>query len=331
MREPSFWHEKDKYARRAAPLTRALLTPVAALYAHFGARRIRNAEPHQAGIPVICVGNLTVGGSGKTPIVAALRAMLEKQGHRAASLSRGYKGELDGPLRVDVETHIAREVGDEPLMLAASGEAWIGADRVGAAKAMEAAGVQVIIMDDGHQNPTLQKDISLVVIDGGNPVGNGFVFPKGPLREPVASGLSRADAVLVVGDIEHPPQELFDFNPVWKVTVEPTGAAPEGLLLPFAGIGRPQKFFDSLAAAGAELTDASPYPDHHTYTPNDLRYLRELAEHRGARLITTEKDFVRLPKMDRDGILTFPVQAVFDESALTALLEPLFRVKINDS
>ena len=331
MREPAFWHETDRYARRAAPVTRMLLTPIAALYAHFGARRIEKAEPYKAGIPVICVGNLTVGGSGKTPIVAALRAMLVKQGRRAASLSRGYKGVLEGPLQVDIETHTAREVGDEPLMLAASGEAWIGADRAQAAKAMKAAGVDVIIMDDGHQNPTLHKDISLVVIDGGNPVGNGFVFPKGPLREPVATGLSRADAVLVVGDIEHPPQELFDFDPVWKVTVEPTGAAPKGLLLPFAGIGRPQKFFDSLKAAGAELTDESPYPDHHTYTPNDLRYLRELAGDRGARLITTEKDFVRLPKADREGILTFPVQAIFDETALTALLEPLFRAKINGS
>lgn len=325
MKEPHFWNEKDKHARAAAPLTRALLTPVAAIYGWAGARRLKNTIPYKADIPVICIGNLTVGGSGKTPFVAALRENLRARGKRAASLSRGYRGSLTGPLKVDFSYHSADQVGDEPLMLSCTGETWIGADRPAAAKAIAADGAEVIIMDDGHQNPTLHKDLSIIIIDGGNPVGNGLTFPKGPLREPVSAGLARADAVIIMGALIEPMKELDAFDgPVIHAGVTPLAGAPGGPLVAFAGIGRPQKFFDTLIAIGAQLVESVPFPDHHTFSESDLSMLRKLAEERGAKLITTEKDFVRMTPADREGILNLPVQAVFDETLLEGLLQPLF-------
>lgn len=326
MREPAFWHELDRKSRRSAPLTRLLLTPLAMIYAAAGARRIRKTTPLKVDIPVICIGNLTVGGTGKTPVVQTLRAALAEQGVRAASLSRGYKGRLKGPVRVDISLHSAADVGDEPLMLAASGEAWIGADRVSAAKAMQSEGVDVILMDDGHQNPSLFKDISIIVIDGGNPCGNGFVFPKGPLREPISEGLARADAVLIMGDLLATVPDLDTFKgPVVETRMTPTAAAPEGPLVAFAGIGRPQKFFDTLTDAGGTLADAIPFPDHHTFSDNDLTYLRTLAAERKARLITTEKDFVRLSSAQRDEVLAFPVRIDLPRSDIDRLLAPVLK------
>lgn len=324
MKEPSFWHERDRYSRRAAPITRLLLTPVSALYAWAGERRIRTTEAESVGAKVICIGNLTVGGSGKTPVVAAIRQALSEQGLRTASLSRGYKGKLEGPVKVDPSYHSAEAVGDEALMLACSGEAWIGKDRVAAAKAMTQDGVDIIIMDDGHQNPTLKKDLSIIIIDGGNPVGNGMVFPKGPLREPVERGLSRADAVIIMGEPAHDIPEVRAFDgPVLKGQTVSNGPPPHGPLVAFAGIGRPQKFFDTLTSEGAELVDAIPFPDHHSFSASDSEYLTRLAGERNARLITTEKDYVRLNEDQRKDILTHPVHAEFDLSALERLFQPL--------
>lgn len=326
MREPSFWHERDKHSRASAPLTRMLLTPLAAIYERAGANRIAKAIPFKADIPVICIGNLTVGGTGKTPVVQTLRAALNAKGLRAASLSRGYKGELKGPLKVDFAAHTAKQVGDEPLMLSCSGEAWIGADRKAAARAMQADGVDIIIMDDGHQNPSLHKDLSIVVIDGGNPCGNGFVFPKGPLREPVAIGLSRADAVTIMGKLAHPLSELKDLTiPVIETQITPMAPAPNGPLVAFAGIGRPQKFFDTLTDTGANLADAVPFPDHHTFSQSDITYLRTLARERDARLITTEKDFVRLTRAQREDILAFPIRIDLSQSDIDDLLAPVLK------
>lgn len=327
MRDPAFWHETDLRSRRSAPLTRLMLSPIAGIYAWAGARRIKTTEPFKADSPVICVGNLTVGGSGKTPVVAALLDWFQARGHRAASLSRGYKGELTGPLKVDMTEHTARMVGDEPLMLACSGEAWIGADRVEAAKEMTANGVDIIIMDDGHQNPTLHKDLSLVVIDAGNPYGNGFVFPKGPLREPVDRGLARADAVIMVGEqtSDHPEISRVG-TPVLNASISPRGPAPTGPLVAFAGIGRPQKFFDTLEESGGELVETVPFPDHHTYSDGDVKYLRQLASERSARLITTEKDFVRLKEQEREGVLAFPITVDIPQSDIDALLEPVLKL-----
>ena len=325
MKAPHFWSAGlDPRSREAAPLTRILLTPLAALYTMGIRRKLANAKPAAVPVPIICVGNLTVGGVGKTPVVDAIRRMASEAGLRAASLSRGYGGSLSGPLRVDPASHAAAEVGDEPLMLAASGEAWIGRDRAEAARAMAADGVRLIVMDDGHQNPSVAKDLSLIVIDAAAPFGNGFVLPKGPLREPVADGLARAQGVVLMGEGKELTAVQKSRLPVLRAAIAPSGAVPEGPLVAFAGIGRPVKFFDGLKAAGADLREGVPYGDHHVFTAGDLRFLHDLAASHGARLITTTKDHVRLPADERQRILAFPVEARFeDEAALRALLAPV--------
>ena len=327
MRQPRFWRgDIDPRSREAAPLTRLLLTPAAMLYARATARRIATATPHRLSIPVICVGNLTAGGTGKSPVAAGLRDLLAARfpGRRIATLSRGYRGKLKGPLKVDFAQHTAGDVGDEPLMLASGGEAWIGADRAAAGQAMQADGVDLIIMDDGHQNPGLHKDVSLVVVDSEAGFGNGHVIPKGPLREPVADGLARADAVILTGRAEAPPGLARTGLPVIRATIEPAAPVQAQACVAFAGIGRPEKFFDTLETHGAKPADAVPFPDHHAYSDGDLRYLRSLAGQYGAQLITTEKDFVRLNKDQREGIVTLPVRAGFEEmSALDRVLAPV--------
>lgn len=326
MRAPHFWSAGlDPQSRAAAPMTRALLTPFAAIYAAATARRIAKTQPAKVSIPVICVGNLTSGGSGKTPIVQALRTRLLAQNIQAASLSRGYGGQLAGPLQVNTSTHSARDVGDEPLMLSASGQSWISRDRHAGAKAMIAAGADAIIMDDGHQNPSLAKDLSILVIDSQAPFGNGYVLPKGPLRERPKTGLTRADAVIMMGDGPVPAIVAASGLTVLRARLVQVSPVPTGPVFAFAGIGRPQRFFDSLSDAGIDVADRLGFPDHHTYSGRDLARLHALADAHGYSLITTRKDYVRLPPDARSTVTPMDVEAVFDdEAALDALLSPVF-------
>lgn len=323
MREPYFWTVIDKRSRAAAPMTKLLLSPLALAYRIAGERRIRTTIPEDTGLPVVCIGNLTLGGAGKTPVTERVRAHYTNRGLRTASLSRGYRGSLEGVHRVDPSRHSFGQVGDEPLMLSASGESWISRDRPAGARAMKADGVQLVVMDDGHQNPTLKKSLSIVVIDAGNPFGNGHVFPKGPLREPVAAGLARADAVVLMGD-GGAPDSLSGFTgPVLRARLAPTAPLPAGRYVAFAGIGRPSRFFDALGSQqGVELLEGAPYPDHHAFTPYDMSFLMKLAADHDARLVTTDKDHVRLPADMKERIVRASVKAVFeDEQALARLLD----------
>lgn len=328
MKAPYFWNAGlDPRSREAAPLTRALLSPLAALYGWGVKRKLSNASPTDVGLPVICIGNLTVGGVGKTPVVDKVRGLFAAQGLRAASLSRGYGGAIKTPTKVTAD-HTAADVGDEPLMLSATGESWIGPDRTEAATAMKADGVEVIIMDDGHQNPSLLKRLSIIVIDAAAPFGNGHVLPKGPLRETVADGLSRADAVILMGDGPVPSALSHSSLPILHAHITPLSEPPFGPLIAFAGIGRPAKFFDALKDHGADVCDGIGYADHYAYRPSDLNFLRKLASDHSARLITTTKDHVRLPLDFRRDVLTFPVEARFeDDAALDHLLQPLMSAK----
>lgn len=328
MREPVFW--RTDAGRSSGAMVRALLSPLGHLYAWTVARRIRTTVPEKVGIPVICVGNLTVGGVGKTPIVLTLLQRLTEMGQSPAALSRGYGGKLAGPVRVDPDIHTAAECGDEPLLLAGKAPAWISRDRPAGARAAEESGASVIIMDDGHQNPSLAKDASIIVVDGRAGWGPGTLFPAGPLREPVATGLARADAVIVMmPDGETPPDYralgLEDLEiPVFHAWLAPTAPPPEGKLVAFAGIGRPQKFFDALIAEGADLAEVADFPDHHPWSPGDLQRLEALAAAHDARLVTTEKDWVRLPAEARSSILSWPVEARFaNPAALDGLLRDI--------
>lgn len=319
MRPPAFWN--DKAGRSSGAVTRALLSPLGWAYAAAGAARITRTQPFRADVPVICVGNLTLGGTGKTPVSAALLSMLAEMGAKPFALSRGWGGQLKGPVRVDPAVHSADEVGDEPLLLARAGAAVIAADRPAGARLAVSEGAGIIVMDDGHQNPTLHKDFSFVVVDGETGWGPGTIFPAGPLREPVSAGLARADAVIVMMPDDDARPDLARLKldglekPVLRAWLAPSAPVAEGKLLAFAGIGRPQKFFDGLKAAGGDIADAIQFPDHHRFSAGDLRRLADLADSWNARLITTEKDHVRLPAAFREHVLSYPVQAVFADSA----------------
>ena len=329
---PRWWYTRDQSARQGGmPMIRGALTPVSWIWAAVTARRIAKAQPFDPGVPVICVGNLTVGGTGKTPVVRALARRLAARGRAVHLLSRGYGGRLEGPVRVDPDRHSAADVGDEPLMLAGDFPVWVSRDRAAGARAAAEAGAQVIVMDDGHQNPSVAKTLSLVVVDGETrndewPFGDGRVFPAGPMREPLKAGLARADAAIVLlpADLAGADPELVHTLSAVRVLtahLAAVAAPPKGPQVGFAGIGKPWKVERALKAAGCDLSDFAPFPDHVAYDAATLQRLADRAAVFSAGLVTTEKDWVRLPPDWRARVTPWPVQAVFDDdAALDALL-----------
>jgi len=326
---PRWWYSRTS---RRLMATRALAAPIAWIWAATTARRIARAQPADPGVPVICVGNVTMGGAGKTPIVREILARLTARGLAAHGLSRGHGGRLRGPTRVNPDQHAAADVGDEPLMLARDYPIWISRDRPAGAKAAAEAGARVVVMDDGFQNPSLKKTLSLIVVDGETrdeewPFGDGSVFPLGPMREPLAAGLARADAVVVLmpSDLAEPDPELlalFGDKSVLIARLEPAAPPPPGPQVGFAGVGKPWKVERSLEAAGCDLVDFAPLADHATLSEDDLRALAARARKLGAGLVTTEKDWVKLPPAWRARIAAWPVRARFeDEAALDRLLD----------
>jgi tetraacyldisaccharide 4'-kinase len=320
---PRWWYDRDG---RIAPVTRAALTPVSWIWAAATARRIADGRPVDPGVPVVCVGNLTMGGAGKTPVAREIARRLG-----AAILSRGYGGRDRGPVRVDPTRHTAADVGDEPLMLARDLPVWVARDRAAGALAAARAGAKALVLDDGHQNPSLAKTLSLVVVDGETrgdewPFGDGRVFPAGPMREPLKAGLARADAAIVLLPADLPaadPELLAALAavPVLIARLTPAAPPPAGPQVGFAGVGKPWKVERALQAAGCELADFWPFPDHEPYDEATLRRLAARAAQFGAGLVTTEKDWARLPVAWRERAAAWPVRAVFeDEAALDAVL-----------
>jgi len=308
-------------------LAAAALAPLGALYGLAGRRRMAAAEPHRAGAPVVCVGNLVAGGAGKTPVGLAVAAALRARGGAVHTLTRGHGGRERGPLLVDPARHGADAVGDEALLLAADFPCWVARDRAAGANAAVAAGAGAIVMDDGFQNPGLFKDVSLVVVDGAVGFGNGRLIPAGPLRERVADGLARADALAILGEDRTGVAALAQGLPVLRGRLEPppdsTGLRGRRVLA-FAGIGRPEKFFATLEALGAELAGRVPFADHHPYRPAEVAALLERAAALGALPVTTAKDAVRLPADTRARVHVLPVTVAWeDPGALDRLLDHL--------
>ncbi|HWC64164.1 MAG TPA: tetraacyldisaccharide 4'-kinase [Rhizomicrobium sp.] len=285
-----------------------MLSPLGRLYGASVARKARAAKPYRSSARVICIGNLTAGGSGKTPVAIAVAQRLIDWEKKVFFLTRGYGGSEPGPVLVSAQD--ARAVGDEALLLARLAPTVVAQDRAQGARFAAAKGAEVIVMDDGHQNFTLAKDLSFVV--AGN-FGNGLMIPAGPLREPVAQGLARADAVVVM---DNAALDLGSFRgAVLHARLELDGGGLAGRrIFAFAGIGQPEKFLRSLKEAGAIVTGHRFFADHHFYTPMELNQLRE--EAKGAVLITTEKDLVRLSAEERQGIEVLKVRAVFERPAL---------------
>jgi len=309
MRAPDFWHRGSAIS--------ALLAPMGALHGLSVAWKERHAKPYRAKAKVICVGNLTAGGSGKTPVALAVGARLQAKGRSVFFLTRGYGGSETGPVEVKPGAGAA-QMGDEALLLARMAPTIVAQDRAQGAALAESRGADVIVMDDGHQNFTLAKDLSLVVVDGENGFGNRRMIPAGPLRESVRQGLKRADAVIVMG-YGNPDLEGYQ-GPVLNARLVPEGDFLRGKrVFAFAGIGRPEKFMATLKITGALVMGTQYFGDHHPFQPADLAALRDRAG--GAQLVTTEKDYVRLAERDRAGIAVLKVHARFDDpAALDALL-----------
>jgi tetraacyldisaccharide 4'-kinase len=316
MRAPAFWWQ---------PSTGSLLAPLGAFYGAVAAWRLR-ARGHRAGVPVICLGNLTVGGAGKTPAALAVAHLLHAAHRRPFFLSRGYGGRLAGPLRVSPPRHSAADVGDEPLLLTRLAPTIVARDRVAGAKFAQFAGAGVIVMDDGFQNPSLRKDLAILVVDGRRGIGNGRIIPAGPLRAPLGSQLGRAHALVIIG----PPDGAVAIRDaarrrglaIFHGRLEPDGnviaAIGQRPVLAFAGIGDPTKFFVTVSEAGIDIAARVSFSDHHCYTAAQAQDLVARADTSGLMLLTTEKDVVRISGDPQLGFLAaranaLPVRLVIEE------------------
>jgi tetraacyldisaccharide 4'-kinase len=320
LRTPFWWY------RRKGVLA-STLAPLGALYGRVAASRMTQSEPYRSRLPVICIGNFTAGGGGKTPTAIAVGNLLKEMGKRPAFLTRGYGGTVEGPHRV-AEGESAEAVGDEPLLLAQVAPTFVSADRVAGAKAIKATDADVIVIDDGFQNPSLVKDLSLVVVDAASGIGNGLIIPAGPLRAPLPSQMARADALLVIGDGKKADELTVAFErtgkPVLTAKFAPNCDPRWLCVLPvigFAGIARPSKFFATLSANGARLIDQRSYRDHCRYSPRQARSLLKEARDYKAMLVTTEKDWVRLPEDDDEALAElkhhsrpFPIKVTFENA-----------------
>jgi len=318
MRAPEFWQEKDYTAKFAV----RVLAPLGWAYGAITAWKAANAKPYRPNAKVVCIGNLTVGGTGKTPIAIAIARAIAERNKRAVILTRGYGGKMRGPGFIDATHDSAEEVGDEALLLSAAAPVIVSRDRAAGAKLADNERADVIVMDDGHQNFSLAKDLSIVVVDAETGFGSGAIVPAGPLREAIAPGLARADAVVLAGD-------GTPALPGFKGSVLRARLVPVDVfrlagqrVLAFAGIGRPEKFFATLRAMGAEIIEARAYADHHEYTASEFARLRAKAQAGDATLMTTEKDYVRLTPAERQEVRFLPVRAAFEApQSLEALLD----------
>ena len=316
MKTPDFWFRPSSAAAK-------LLAPASTLY-DVASRLSRAATPGQnVEANIICIGNLVAGGAGKTPVALAIAELLATDD--IAFLTRGYGGRETGPLQVDPDTHTARDVGDEALLLARQAPTWVARDRPKGAREAARKGARTIIMDDGFQNPSLVKDTAILVVDGATGFGNRRVIPAGPLRETIANGLARAHAVIVIGDDETGVLgEIGNRVAVFTARLVPTAGVRElagRRVLAFAGIGRPQKFFDTLVELGCDIVEQHAFADHKPHRPAQIMALCEQAAKLEAVPVTTEKDLVRLPPEAREMVQSVPVVLTWDDrEAVSAFL-----------
>jgi len=320
MRPPRYWYE-------GGSLLPVVLSPISSLYGMAGRLRMTLSKGEKAPVPVICIGNMVAGGAGKTPVALSVAERLISKGVAVHFLSRGYGGHETGPLRVDPEKHTAADVGDEPLLLSAVAPTWIAADRPAGARAA-AGGADVIVMDDGFQNPSLEKDLSIVVVDGEAGFGNGKLIPAGPLRERPEVGLRRAQAVAIIGGGENPlPSAIAGSGlPILRGHLTPGDEASRLTNKPvvaFAGIARPEKFFATLRGIGCDVAETCGFGDHHPFSQRNIDAIRKRATELNAVMVTTEKDAVRLDPEFRNEVEVLTVRITWqDTGALESLLQP---------
>lgn len=321
LEPPRWWYGNTPSDK----LKTLLLEPAGFIYGTLAKARFALAKPYRSKIPVICVGNFTVGGAGKTPLALALAKMLQDRGARPSFLTRGYGGSRAGPHRVDTEQDTAFDVGDEALLLARLAPTVLSRDRPAGARAIEALDADIIIMDDGFQNPSLEKDLSLIAIDAATGIGNARIFPAGPLRAPLPFQIEKASAVVMIGENEKPAAFLKGDIPIIEAQLKPTGDL-EWLtgqkVYVFSGIGRPEKFFRTVREAGADVIAARTFPDHHRFTDDEACDIIRSARLANALPVTTEKDAVRLSAAHgplaelRSLVRTLPVALTFPSNEI---------------
>ncbi len=317
MQPPEFWNHKGGIA--------SVLEPVGRIYGAITSARASKTNVPRAAIPVLSIGGLTVGGSGKTPVTLSLTERLQDIGYKTAVILRGYGGSLKGPAHVDADVHTSLDVGDEALLHTSHGSTWVARKRIEGVNAAAAAGATIALLDDGHQHPGLHKDLRIVVIDGQNPWGNGYIFPAGPLRERVVDGLARADTVVIMGeDRFNVAGQMPTHISLLKASLvpDPLALSLRGQnVVAFAGIGNPQKFIATLQEIGARIVAWHAFEDHQAFGAADIQPLLDEAFAIGAVPVTTAKDAVRLSPDQRQQVNVVSVATLWkDEAALDAVL-----------
>ncbi len=304
MKTPKYWQSNSFISK--------LLQPVGWLYGAATQLRLRLAQPPHAAVPVICIGNLTAGGTGKTPVAISIAKMLNTAMYHPIFVTRGYGGKLQNVL-VNHKKHTPQEVGDEPLLLARQAPVVVNADRYAGAELAIKEGADMVIMDDGFQNPGLYKDLSFLVFDGHYGIGNGKIIPAGPLRETFADGIKRADALIILGKDKH-NLVARSHLPVFFGHTEAAQTAPGNTaVVAFAGIGHPQKFYHTLNTQGFNVVETIDFPDHHFYTHAELQAILDKAHALGAEVYTTGKDFVKIPSSLQKSFNVLEIAVVWDE------------------
>ena len=317
MRTPNHWQNNNLLSR--------LLMPFGWIYFQLSLWRHKIARSVDIGVPVICVGNIVAGGAGKTPTVMYLGKLLSKR-FKVAFLTRGYGGAFSGPIKVNPHKHTFQDVGDEALLLSKIAPTWVSKNRSDGGLAAKMDGAQIILMDDGFQNPTINKTFSLLVFDGPYGLGNNQLIPSGPLRETLSRGISRADAVVIIGEDLHDLQSKIPENiPLFSVTTSPIISKKlktAKSIIGFAGIGRPRKFLETLKTLNVDIQDFVPFPDHHRFRNSEIEELISKASKAGAQLVTTTKDFVRLPPNTMTSITAMDIELNWvNQNQIKALLE----------
>ncbi|MEE3000918.1 MAG: tetraacyldisaccharide 4'-kinase [Pseudomonadota bacterium] len=330
MRTPKFWYNQKN------TIQSFILKPVSWIYGLARELIINHSKTWEAPIPIICVGNLVTGGQGKTPTALSICNALKHNNKIVHFISRGYRGANRGPLLVNPKSNTANEVGDEPLLLSEFAPTWVSANREAGIKRAYAMGAEIIVMDDGFQNPSVKKDLSIIVIDGEVGFGNGNLIPAGPLREEIANGLLRANFVVIIG------KDIFSLKDTLTSLVSQTSPMPIKIykaelkpntnasllnnekVFAFTGIGRPEKFFNTLVDIGCNIIGKRDFADHHKYTEKEISNLLKIAKKENAKLVTTSKDYVRLNTSQQKNIIALPIKLHWsDSTALDSIIKPL--------
>lgn len=305
LKAPKFWYKKS--------ILSLLLSPFGWIYGMIVLCRLRRSQP-KLDVPVLCVGNLTLGGSGKTPVVIGLVQALRNQGHVPHILTRGYGGKGWQSVQVDLKKHTTEDVGDEPILLASHAPTWVGGNRYASGQQAIKTGATVLVMDDGLQNPSLYQDIKIGVFDGSIPMDNTYTFPAGPLRENFLKGLRRLDIMVLLNFEEQPIWSDSDRYVIGQTVTDQQPDSPS--YIAFAGIGYPDKFFNLLDKMGFNVIERLSYPDHHSYSNQEIEMLLEKAKNKQAQLITTEKDLVKFPKNVKKNIQPLKIRLELDWTAM---------------